>query len=158
MSYFNVGDVFWCEGDSPIANVVHKISAVSSGTTPADSECEECEALCGASGQSWFSPRMGVSMTLVAKKPPLGAVLCPVCFLGAEKQKEPEWSRCPKCGQYGVCHHDGDVSAGPTYVDQYRFECSNPSCRFTDSQAVCGGDTVGDNWHTKCPYCGVGGD
>ena len=28
---------------------------------------------------------------------------------------------CPRCGQPGVCFHDGDVGGGEDYVDQYHF-------------------------------------
>lgn len=59
---------------------------------------------------------------------------------------------CPKCGQPGKCFHDGDVGAGNTYYDQYRFECGH--CGFTDQQTLYGGDSGWDSWFTNCPYCG----
>lgn len=62
---------------------------------------------------------------------------------------------CPKCGSPGTCFHDGDVSSGPSYYDQYRFECGNPKCRFADRETVYGGDSGGNNYFTECPYCGA---
>jgi len=65
---------------------------------------------------------------------------------------------CPKCGNPGCCFHDGDVGAGNAYYDQYRFECRNLECGFTDCQTIYGGDTSWDNWFTNCPYCESSGN
>jgi len=77
MPLAEIGNVFWIEGNN---TVVHLIAKVWSGYTPADTECEEYSADCGASGQSWWSSDMGVRQTLTAKNPPDGLPLCVVCF------------------------------------------------------------------------------
>lgn len=65
---------------------------------------------------------------------------------------------CPDCGKPGRCFHDGDISGSSSYYDRYRFECQNPECGIKDEQVEYGGDSGWNNWHTICPYCGVGGD
>lgn len=70
------GSAFWRGMDGE----VHRISAVSAGMTPADSECEEYEAPCGATGQSWFSSAMCIPETFVARDRPPGRPYCRVCY------------------------------------------------------------------------------
>lgn len=70
------GFVFWRGEDGD----THRISAVRVGTTPADSECEDYEAPCGATGQSWFSAAMCIPETFVARERPPGRLYCPFCF------------------------------------------------------------------------------
>ena len=63
--------------------------------------------------------------------------------------------KCQKCGEVGKCYHDGDINkSGTRYVDQYRFQCTNPNCMYTEETHVDGGDAGGTEWFTSCPYCG----
>ena len=62
---------------------------------------------------------------------------------------------CPKCGKEAECFHDGDVGAGPRYIDQYRLEC--PHCDYKDIKTVDGGDSSWNDHPTDCPFCGLEG-
>lgn len=70
------GFVFWRGEDGE----VHLISVVRVGQTPADSECEDYEAPCGATGQSWYSPAHCIPQTFVARERPLDRRYCWTCF------------------------------------------------------------------------------
>ncbi len=74
----NVGNVFYSsDGGAP----VHLIVSVRNGFTPADCECEDYTALCGATAQSWWMA--GVPKTVVlesAAQVPKDRQLCPKCF------------------------------------------------------------------------------
>lgn len=61
--------------------------------------------------------------------------------------------RCPQCGKNTLsCHYVGDVG-GVDYLDEYEAHCS--SCGFKKTELISGGSPVGQDWVTKCPFCGI---
>ena len=61
-------------------------------------------------------------------------------------------TECPKCGKLAKCYCR-DAGSGGEFLDEYTLHC--PHCGYKDQKLESGGSTSGEDWNTKCPFCGA---
>jgi len=82
------GELFIASGE------IHVLAQVGTGFTPADTECEEYEAVCGTESQSWSMPAQNIPgaefIASLKDGKEKGAKKCLGCFQSPEEIKFPE--------------------------------------------------------------------
>ena len=62
-----------------------------------------------------------------------------------------EKPKCPKCNAIGECFYR-QVGHDDKYEDEYILYCKE--CGHIEKKQEHGGSVLGENWFTKCPFCG----
>ena len=136
--------------------LMHIIRSVKSVKAGDDTEGKAYETICG---KEFFSlqfgppqPSFGTQEEGLAR----GGSVCSWCAHLVAKTANlmnnlnVKGMRCPVCGHFGECYWRDVDRVG--FYGQYTFYC--PGCGFRKQETKYGGSSGGDDWPTRCSFCG----